>query len=58
MREYKESIEDLNKAISLKGDIADFYLNRGKSKLDMGDFQGAYEDFSKTVSLNNDDKAV
>jgi tetratricopeptide (TPR) repeat protein len=44
----KEAIENYTAAIKLKGDYYIAYTNRGRAKLDAGDFKGALEDFSKT----------
>jgi len=56
MSDHKGAIEDYDKAISIMSECSDFYLNRGNSKLKLGDIKGAFEDFSKIVILHNGDK--
>jgi tetratricopeptide (TPR) repeat protein len=49
---YKESISYLDKAIKLKPDYSDAYLNRGHAKLKAKDLKGANLDYSKAIKLN------
>jgi len=55
MSDHKGAIEDYDKAISIMSEFGDFYFNRGKSKLKLGDIKGAHKDFTKTITLNNGD---
>ena len=51
MKDYLGSIEDFNKGIELKPDLADAYLNRGLSKVFLGRNDDACSDFKYAVSL-------
>lgn len=49
---YKEAINELNKAIALKPDNFEPYYLRGYAKYCLEDFSGALRDFDKTLSIN------
>ena len=50
-KEYKEAIEDYDKAIELNPKFAVAYYNRGVAKGRSGDNEGAEEDFAKAKEL-------
>ena len=47
----KGALEDFNKAIELKADYADAFVNRGKAKSNLGDNDGACEDWQKAYKF-------
>ena len=51
MKDYKGAIEDYSKAIELKKNDADVYLNRGNCRYQAGLYVQAIADFSKTIQL-------
>ncbi|MCU7858980.1 MAG: tetratricopeptide repeat protein [Candidatus Thiodiazotropha sp. (ex Lucinoma kastoroae)] len=50
--EFKEAINLYDKAINVNPNDAYIYFNRGAAKLNLGDFDGAIADFTKTIELN------
>ena len=53
-KEYDKAIAYYNYAIRLDDNIGMIYLNRGKTKMAMGDHQEALKDLAKVRSLSND----
>ena len=51
---YKEAIEDYNKAIHLNPSYADAYLNRGNARSELGDYYGAITDYNQAIRLKPD----
>ena len=53
---YQEAISDVNEALRLKPKgkryQSAFYHTRGAAKADLGDYNGAIEDFSESIQLN------
>jgi len=49
---YLEAIKKFNIAISAKSDGFEAYFLRGIAKFSLGDFEGAINDFSKTISIH------
>ena len=47
-----ESIKIISKAISIKPDIAEYYLIRGFSHMKNEDFKTAIKDFEKSIDLS------
>lgn len=50
--DYREAIEDFNKAIELDSMYAKAYHNRGLTKGKLSDYRGAIEDFNKAVEID------
>jgi tetratricopeptide (TPR) repeat protein len=50
---FKEGLRDLNKAIKLKPDYADAFVERGYIKQKMGDEKGANEDYTKARKIDS-----
>ena len=55
--DYKGAIANFTKAIELKPDYASVYSNRGISKKNLGDLNGAYADWRKAASLGDSNSA-
>ena len=54
----EEAISAYDKAIEMKADYTDAYCNRGKEKIELGQYPDAIEDFDKAINLNpNEAKA-
>ena len=51
----KEALEDFNSIIEREPTNADLYANRAIVKEKMGDFKGAFEDYSRASALDPDD---
>ena len=49
---YQNTIKNCNKNIALDVNDSQSYMNRGFSKLNLGDYIGAIEDFNKNIELN------
>ncbi len=49
---YREGIEDINKAISIDKSYADAYYNKGNAELKLSDFKGAIKRFTKAIELD------
>ena len=54
LRRNKETIKDLDKAISLKPDFAEAYANRGIAKNALGKYREAIKDYDIAISLKHD----
>ena len=54
---FKDSIRYYNKAISLIPSLTGIYYNRGLAKKILNDFNGAIEDFNKSIDANASNKA-
>jgi len=52
-RHYVEAIKKLNIAIAAKKNGFEAYFFRGIAKFSLGDYQGAVNDFSKTLEIHN-----
>jgi tetratricopeptide (TPR) repeat protein len=50
-KKYKEAAAAINKAIELSPRAA-FYLNRGNVRYDLGDKQGAIDDYNQAIKIN------
>lgn len=50
--DYKDAVQDYNKAIELKPNYSFAYKNRGDLKIEIGDKFGAINDYSSAVELN------
>ncbi len=50
--DYKEAIEDYNRAIEIDPKYAETYCNRGVARYHLGDKQGALKDLNKAIELN------
>jgi tetratricopeptide (TPR) repeat protein len=48
----KGAIEEFTQAINLKNDFAESYFERGKTYIEIGDFENAEKDFQTAVKLN------
>ena len=55
MEQYERAIEDFNKAIELKPDYAEAYVNRGNSYLGLEEYERAIEDFDKAIKIDPKD---
>ena len=55
--DYSGSIVDYTKAIELNPNSPDAYYNRGYSKGENGDMEGACSDWRKASSLGDEDAA-
>ncbi len=51
----EEALEDFNTIINSEPNNADLYANRGIVKEKMGDFEGAFEDYTRASILNPND---
>jgi tetratricopeptide (TPR) repeat protein len=49
--EYPRALVDFTQAIALKGDVAEYYINRGDVRLRLADVNGAEEDFQEAIKL-------
>jgi len=49
---FLDAIRNFNTAIRYKSDIFEAYFLRGVAKYSLSDYQGAYEDFSKTIAIH------
>ena len=54
----KEIINNFTKALSKNPDNSLFYLERGKTKHNYGDYIGAIKDFNDSLRLNPNSKAI
>ncbi|MFM5961315.1 MAG: tetratricopeptide repeat protein, partial [Dolichospermum sp.] len=54
LKKYKEAAAAINKAIELSPRAA-FYNNRGNVRNDLGDKQGAIDDFNQAIKINPND---
>jgi tetratricopeptide (TPR) repeat protein len=53
MKRYQDAVEALNQAITLNIDRMEVaYFNRALAREGMGDIQGAYQDYKKSLELN------
>jgi len=52
MKDYKDALDDCNKAIEIKADYAKAYLRRGEIKMELGDFEDAKRDFDHCHNLD------
>ena len=52
LKNHKQAIDDISKAISLNPNIADYYEGRAFSYVMLGIFNKAKEDFNKAIDLN------
>ncbi|MBI9038287.1 MAG: tetratricopeptide repeat protein [Bacteroidales bacterium] len=53
---YEEALENFNKAIELKPEYTDAYINRAYyAKENLNDYKGAIEDYIIAINLNTDD---
>lgn len=50
--QYDKALSDLDKAIDLKPDYADAFVERGYVKQKMGDLRGAEEDYNKGLKID------
>ncbi|MDD3953249.1 MAG: tetratricopeptide repeat protein [Lentisphaeria bacterium] len=48
---YRQAIEDLNKAIEIKPDYADAYSNRGAAYKGLGNYRQAIEDYNRAIGI-------
>jgi tetratricopeptide (TPR) repeat protein len=55
---YKRSINDFNKAIAIKDNVPTTYFYRARSKEEIGDLNGALEDYQKSAELDYDKSDV
>ena len=55
--DYEAAVRNYNKAISLLPSLTSVYYRRGLAKLCLEDYQGAIEDFNKSIETNAADKA-
>ena len=53
MKEFIASIEDYTRAIELDSSYAPAYYNRGISKYELKDSDGAFKDFNKAIKLDS-----
>ena len=51
LEEYKNAIEDFNKAIEIDPDNGIFYTGRGNTKYQLENYKGAIDDFNKVLKL-------
>ena len=51
MNHYEGAIRDYDTAIEIKPDFVDAYLNRGDTKLIVGDFDGSIADMTRAIRL-------
>lgn len=49
------AIDSFNRAIELKADFAEAYVNRGNAHVVKGDYDSAFPDFDKAIKLKPDD---
>jgi tetratricopeptide (TPR) repeat protein len=52
LHDYKGAIKDFDKAIELKPEYVEAYINRGLAKSLSGDIQGGIEDIDKALSID------
>jgi tetratricopeptide (TPR) repeat protein len=55
-KDYATAEELFGEAITLNDGVSEFYLNRGKARFYNSQFQGAYSDFKRSLSLNPEDE--
>jgi tetratricopeptide (TPR) repeat protein len=55
--DYKETIKQFNKAISLCPTLTSIFYERGLAKQCLGDYRGAEEDFTRGIQANDSTKA-
>jgi protein O-mannosyl-transferase len=51
---YRQAIEDLNRAIEIKPDFAEAYTNRGNAYGILGNYRQAIEDLNRAIEINPD----
>jgi protein O-mannosyl-transferase len=51
---YRQAIEDFNKAIEIKPDYIDAYYNRGHAYADLGNYRQAIEDYGRVIKIKPD----
>ncbi|OQB53031.1 MAG: TPR repeat-containing protein YrrB [Deltaproteobacteria bacterium ADurb.Bin151] len=52
---YRQAIEDFNKAIEIKVNYADAYSNRGAAYKGLGNYGQAIEDYNKAIAIKPDE---
>lgn len=55
---FKESLKYLNRAILLYDKNPEYFIDRGRARLDCDDYIGSENDFLRAVELNTDDNDV
>jgi tetratricopeptide (TPR) repeat protein len=56
IQEFQSAIKDFNQALSLKNKDSfklSLYINRGATKINLRDFQGAYDDFTSAYKIDS-----
>ena len=51
-KNFKEALTDFNAAISIKPDFDKAYFNRGNTKMELNDLQGALADFNMALNIS------
>ncbi|HSM82764.1 MAG TPA: tetratricopeptide repeat protein [Nodosilinea sp.] len=54
LRNMYEATLDINRALACRADYAEAYINRGMLRHELGDFQGAIDDYTAVLELNPD----
>ncbi|PSR16199.1 hypothetical protein C8255_19090 [filamentous cyanobacterium CCP3] len=54
LRNYYQATLDINRAIGCQADYVEAYINRGMLRHELGDFQGAIDDYTTVLELNPD----
>ena len=52
LRNYYQATLDINRALECQADYVEAYINRGMLRHELGDFQGAIDDYTTVLKLN------